>query len=121
MGSDVMGFGKFASRTYHDVLSTEPKYVEWARQTEMEGDVSIYLKAKAKQSPKGKVMQKGYLTETYEETPSASSTSSDVATLAAVVAQLVQEVKTMKEEKVKNVPDMFEGLLGQQRIELVDV
>ncbi|CAE7195212.1 hypothetical protein AK812_SmicGene38790 [Symbiodinium microadriaticum] len=89
--------------------------------TEMEGDVSIYLKAKAKQSPKGKVMQKGYLTETYEETPSASSTSSDVATLAAVVAQLVQEVKTMKEEKVKNVPDMFEGLLGQQRIELVDV
>ncbi|CAE7557684.1 unnamed protein product, partial [Symbiodinium microadriaticum] len=123
VGSDVMGFGKFASRTYHDVWSTEINYVEWARQTEMEGDVSIYLKrfirwvkdyaeieeinatrkvtpkAKTKPSPKSKVPPKGYRAETHEETPSSSSTSPDVAALTAVVAQLVQEVQSMKEEK----------------------
>ena len=123
VGSDVMGFGKFASRTYHDVWSTETNYVEWARQTEMEGDVSIYLKrfirwvkdhaeteeinatrkvtpkAKAKPSPKSKGPPKGYRAETHEEAPSSSSTSPDVAALTAVVAQLVQEVQAMKEEK----------------------
>ncbi|CAE7500597.1 RE1, partial [Symbiodinium sp. CCMP2456] len=165
-GGDLMGFGKFAAKTYREVLDEEPKYVEWARQTEMEGECSVYLRrfirwvklhaeqetnekmvavAKAKQGARAAPKRTAATTKGYPKISApveAASGSNDaaVAALTNVVAQLVQEVQTMKEERAEKprkvlakpdmemeapnqdvVPNMFESLVSQQRLDLLEV
>ncbi|CAE7812497.1 unnamed protein product [Symbiodinium sp. CCMP2456] len=112
-GGDLMGFGKFAAKTYREVLDEEPKYVEWARQTEMEGECSVYLrrfirwvKLHAEQEMNERTATVAKAKQGYSKTSApveAASGSNDAAVTALtnVVAQLVQEVQAMKEERAE--------------------
>ncbi|CAE7582483.1 RE1 [Symbiodinium sp. CCMP2592] len=129
VGRELMGFGKFSSRTYRQVLEDEPKYTEWAKQTAHEGQSSVYLQrfvrwvedyADFEEPVKGEVAAdhkktilpkaksktppmatKGYPTEVEGANSAGSMMASEetVKNLTMIVAQLAQEVKSMKEEK----------------------
>ena len=43
-GTDLMGFGKHASKTYAEVLAQDPQYVRWARETAMDGNSTPHLR-----------------------------------------------------------------------------
>ncbi|CAE7222926.1 unnamed protein product [Symbiodinium microadriaticum] len=125
---DVMGFGKYAAKTYIHVLETDAQYCEWAKTTSREDSCSCYLRrfvtwmenrTTMEMEPKKKIvvvkkkgtkMSSGYTEEkpppvTQPSTSMSSSSSSTavvetaVAQLAQMVATLTEEVKTMKADR----------------------
>ena len=42
-GSDLMGFGQYAKKTYEGTCISHPEYVEWCKQTSKEGSISKAL------------------------------------------------------------------------------
>ena len=131
-GEDLMGFGKYSNKTYHQVFLEDKKYVEWAQTTAKEGPCSIYLDRfvnwthtlpendrKAK-SPlviggkSGKTISKKAGQPTtptpslekkgYETGNASSSTDPAVGQLTQLVKELMKEVKDLKEDKAMAVP-----------------
>ena len=126
---DLMGYGKFSSRTYLDVKENEPKYCEWTKAISKEETTSTYMKrfvdyltqpeeTEKKRAPikvhtTKDTAKKGYKTEVVEReethTPrptstASSSTEATVNQLTELVGTLIAEVKELKEERSMAAP-----------------
>ena len=128
--NDLMGFGKFAGRTYLDVKTNEAGYCQWAKTIYKEENTSLYLKRfveyllmpdssekkkiPIKCNPKKMAGKAGYMdpkVKTEEEaapspksSAASSSTEATVTQLTKMVGELIAEVKELKEEKAAAIP-----------------
>ena len=128
--NDLMGFGKFAGRTYLDVKTNEASYCQWAKTTYQEESTSTYLKRFVVRgvSPSARLLREeedSYQVQPQEDgresrlcgpegedaptsppksSPASSSTEATVTQLTQLVGELIAEVKELKEEKAAAVP-----------------
>eukprot|EP00931_Biecheleriopsis_adriatica_P056105 TRINITY_DN33250_c0_g1_i1.p1 TRINITY_DN33250_c0_g1~~TRINITY_DN33250_c0_g1_i1.p1 ORF type:complete len:460 (-),score=123.16 TRINITY_DN33250_c0_g1_i1:30-1409(-) len=122
LNKKLMGFGKFAERTFQDVRENESEYCSWAlKQQEAEGPLKVfrdYLRSKARRRPSAKEVERERRDLVGEATPLEKLLSPKATSSLADLGLEAEVPKEVEESEVKQ--EMEEAMAAQKEEAKVD-